>query len=88
MFSYLCAHNFPIGAVAGVTVFIPFDSIKGDVSINRARFPHHCGINAPAILEKCFDLIIFVLLDSLREDFYLHGSGDRSCLVDTDSGIH
>lgn len=87
MFTYLCAHNFPVGAVAGVTVFIPFDSIEGYVSINRASFSHHCVKNAPKILEMCFDLIIFVL-ESLSEDFYLRDSGDRSCLVDTGNDIH
>lgn len=39
---YLRAHDFPIGAVAGVAVFIPFHSIRGDVSINRARLSCNC----------------------------------------------
>lgn len=87
MFTYLRAHHFPIGAVAGVTVFVPIDSIQGDMSINRARFSHHCGGNGPTTLEMCFHVILFAL-ESFREDFYLHDSGDRSCLVDTGSGIH
>lgn len=42
VYTYLCAHNFPIGTVASVAVFVPFDSIKGDVSINGARSSCHC----------------------------------------------
>lgn len=61
MFTYLCAHNFPIRTVASVTVFIPFDSVEGDVSINRARFSHHCGRHAPIISEMCFCPVVLVL---------------------------
>lgn len=91
MFTYLRAYHFPIGAVASVAVFIPFESISGDVSINGTRFSHHCDKCTHSI-RNVITQVVFAMLDvSLNQlviTSNLLDSVDQFCLVDTGSDIH
>lgn len=88
--TYLCAHNFPIGALASVTVFIPFGSISSDMSIDQAMFSGHCVEKKDCVgnmytkYDFCVDFLFFF---GHHMTTYFLDTGVQSCLVDTGSDI-
>lgn len=86
--TYLCAYDFPVGTVASVAVFIPFDPIWDHVPVNWAGFSWHCdetkriikmwhGCNAD-LNDECY----------FEGRKYLLDSATHFCRSDTDIGSH